>query len=265
MSLPQLITQTWAYYATNKRPMVWRDYPTPYYVVVSELMLQQTQVSRVQEKFPQFIATFPDFYTVSQASFEDLLSAWKGLGYNRRAKHLQEISQIIVSQYDGSLPQEPETLQTFPGIGKATAGSISCFAFNLPTVFIETNIRRVFIHHCFSRKKTVSDAKIYSRLAQTIPEVNPREWYYALMDYGTYLKSSVPNPNRRSTQYTKQSPFHGSNRQVRSFIIEALMQRPHTQKELEDRISDSRLQDNLTQLQKEGLIHKDNNLYIIAK
>ena len=207
----------------GRRPMPWRDLITPYRVVVSELMLQQTQVPRVMEKFPQFIQRFPDFATLSQASLADILEAWQGLGYNRRAKYLHAISRQIIEEWKGDLPRDPETLITLPGIGRATAGSISAFAFNQPVVFIETNIRRVFIHHFFTQEDIVADADIIPLVEKTLDHMNPREWYYALMDYGTWLAGRTENPTRRSRHYAKQSTFEGSDRQIRGQLLKRLL------------------------------------------
>lgn len=211
------------YYLRGKRPMPWRDEITPYHVVVSEIMLQQTQVPRVIERFPAFISRFPDFQTLRDASLADVLAAWQGLGYNRRAKYLHAIAGMVMDRWEGLLPEDPDLLITLPGIGAATAGSIAAFAFNAPVVFIETNIRRVFIHHYFPPGVSVTDASILPIVRQTLDQENPREWYYALMDYGTWLAGRVENPNRRSRHYTRQSAFEGSDRQIRGIILKRLI------------------------------------------
>ena len=211
------------YYLQGKRPMPWREIISPYRVVVSEVMLQQTQVPRVLEKFPGFIKQFPDFSALSRASLADVIGAWQGLGYNRRARYLHAIAVHVMNEWDGELPQSPDVLTTLPGIGKATAGSITAFAFNLPVVFIETNIRRVFIHHFFTGDEPVSDALILPLVEATLDLDNPREWYYALMDYGTWLAGRVENPNRRSRHYSKQSAFEGSDRQIRGRVLRFLV------------------------------------------
>lgn len=206
--------------------MPWRDQPTPYHVVVSELMLQQTQVSRVLEKYPLFLEVFPDFNTLAHAKTVDVLAAWQGLGYNRRALYLHQIAQAVVGYCDGVLPADPGVLQKLPGIGAGTAGSIAAFAFNARVVFIETNIRRVFIHHFFADETEIPDSAILPLIEQTLDHEQPREWYYALMDYGAYLAKTVPNPNRRSKHYTKQSKFEGSDRQIRGQIVRLLLEFP---------------------------------------
>jgi len=213
------------FYGQHGRTFAWRHIENPYQIVVSEIMLQQTQTYRVEPKFEQFIATFPDFELLAQASLRDVLTMWQGLGYNRRAKFLHELAQKIVTEHGGYLPQSPEILQTLPGIGKATAASICAFAFNMPTVFIETNIRAVYIHSFFPTQEIVSDKELMPLIAQTVDSENPRQWYYALMDYGVFLKKLHKNPSRKSAHHVQQSRFEGSDRQIRGAIIRALVER----------------------------------------
>lgn len=161
----------WDFYRTNGRKFAWRNVDNPYFIMVSEIMLQQTQTNRVEQKYPLFITQFPHFEALAQASLRDVLLIWQGLGYNRRAKSLHESAQKIVNEYDGLVPSLPEVLELFPGIGKATAASVCAFAFNKPTVFIETNIRTVFIHHFFaSSSSKVADKEIYSLLKKRLIE-----------------------------------------------------------------------------------------------
>jgi len=221
--LEEFIRMIRGYYNQNRRSMPWRDVITPYRVVVSELMLQQTQVPRVMEKFPLFIRQFPEFSSLACAPPGDVIEAWQGLGYNRRSRYLHALAIRVMENYHGNLPDDPDILVTFPGIGKATAGSISAFAFNKPVIFIETNIRRVYIHHFFPESDSVADNQIVPLVEMTLDQSNPREWYYALMDYGSWLAKRMPNPNRRSRHYTKQSAFEGSDRQIRGRIIGRLI------------------------------------------
>lgn len=214
----------WRYYRDYKRTFPWRHVSDPYLVVVSEIMLQQTQTVRVMQQYDPFIEQFPTFQALADAPLAQILSAWQGLGYNRRAIALHKIAQKVVYEYAGQLPDEPAILQTFPHIGPNTAGSISAFAFNKPTVFIETNIRSVFIHFFFAESITITDKDILALVEQTVDAHNPREWYYALMDYGVMLKKKMPNPNRKSAHYTMQSKFEGSHRQIRGMILKLLTQ-----------------------------------------
>lgn len=204
--------------------MPWRETSDPYMIFVSEVMLQQTQVDRVKPKYEAFIFFFPNFRKLAGAPLPKLYGAWQGLGYNRRALGLKKSAQKVTAEYGGKLPQTLEELEALPGIGPATAASITAFAFNQPVVFIETNIRRVFLHHFFADKKNVDDAKIRKLVEITLDKKNPREWYWALMDYGSYLAKTLPkNPNQRSRHYAKQSAFKGSKREARGAIIRFLL------------------------------------------
>ncbi len=208
------------------RQMPWRATSDPYHILVSEIMLQQTQVERVALKYDPFIQTFPDVWSLARAPLRDIMAAWQGLGYNRRALALQRIARRLVTDFDGRLPVEVETLRTFPGIGEATAGALAAFAFNQPVVFIETNIRRVFLHCFFPGQTGVRDREILPLVEQTLDRLQPRSWYYALMDYGTMLKRAAPNPNRRSAHHQRQAPFADSDRQIRGLILKALLGSP---------------------------------------
>jgi len=213
----------YGYYATNKRHFDWRQNPQPYNVVVSEVMLQQTQTDRVAPKFKAFIERFPTFQALARSPFHDILMLWKGLGYNRRALGLLAIAQQVTDRFDGQLPSDIATLETFPNIGSATARSIAAFAFNTPTVFIETNIRTVFIYFFTPNNKAVTDKELMPIIEKALDKDNPREWYYALMDYGVMLKKSVGNVSKLSAHYKKQSTFQGSDRQLRGRILQVLL------------------------------------------
>jgi A/G-specific adenine glycosylase len=212
------------YAAKGRHDMEWRHTSDPYKIVVSEIMLQQTQVPRVAVIFPKFIEEFPDFAALAKAEQTDVLAAWQGMGYNRRALNLQKLAGVIVNEYGGTVPEDPLVMKTLPGIGPATSCSIAAFAFNRPVVFIETNIRRVFIHYFFEDDQIVDDSELLPLVAAMLPE-NAREWYWALMDLGTALKASVQNPNQRSRHYTKQKTFEGSDRQIRGSVLKKMLER----------------------------------------
>lgn len=212
------------YAAKGRHDMAWRHTADPYQIVVSEVMLQQTQVSRVAVKYPLFIETFPDFAALAAAPRAVLLAVWQGMGYNRRALNLQKLAQEITGKFCGVLPKDPCLLAELAGIGPTTSCSIAAFAFNRPVVFIETNIRRVFIHYFFSDTAVVDDRDLLPLISACLLPGNSREWYWALMDLGTSLKSAVQNPNRRSRQYVKQSAFAGSDRQIRGLALKLLLE-----------------------------------------
>lgn len=219
------------YYRSHGRDMPWRRDTTEYSIFVSEVMLQQTQVARVLLKYPVFLQAFPHFISLASSSLEDVLRVWQGMGYNRRAKYLWLSAQEIVGTYQGKLPRNTKKLESLPGIGPATAGSIAAFAFNKKTLFIETNIRRSILFHFYPGKIRVDDRDVTKVLEKCLDSIERsktisfREWYWALMDYGSYLASVVENPNKRSKHYVRQLSFEGSDRQVRGALLRAYLQK----------------------------------------
>lgn len=212
-------------HARNDLP--WRFIDDPYAVYISEVMLQQTQVGRVLSYWPQWMSRFPTIDALSSASTSDVLEQWQGLGYNRRALALKKTADICSAQYAGHLPKTVEELLLLPGIGPATAAGIVAFAYQKPSIYIETNVRSVFIHHFFAGETDrVSDARIAPLVEKTCSQDHPREWYYALLDYGAHLKSTIPNPSRKAAAYTRQSAFNGSQRQKRAFIVREVLASP---------------------------------------
>jgi A/G-specific adenine glycosylase len=244
-------------YREAARTLPWRQTTDPYRICVSEIMLQQTPVGRVIPKYHAFIERFPDFVTLARAPLRDVLAEWQGLGYNRRAIALHRTAERVTEEFGGIFPADIDTITTFPGIGRATAGAICAYAFNSPVVYIETNIRRVFIHVFFQDRKEVHDREILPLVESTLYRENPREWYNALMDFGTELKMRVANPNRRSAGYSVQSRFEGSDRQIRGTILRLLLERGEVAVEdLPVAIGDeeTRVRRILADLEKEGFV-----------
>ena len=247
----------YSYYRQHARSFPWRETRDPYCVLVSEIMLQQTQTGRVMEKYEAFLSRFPDFAALAKTDLNSVLQAWQGLGYNRRAVSLKETAVRVIEEHDGILPKDLNELMKLPGIGPSTAGAILAFAYGIPVAFIETNIRRVFIHFFFSEREDVKDSEILPLVEQTLDRENPRDWYYALMDYGAMLKTKLPNPNRRSAHYTRQAPFEGSNRQIRGMILKMLLSLgPLREGELIGKLNrePSRVRTILHEMQREGFI-----------
>jgi len=254
------------HYRKHGRDLPWRKIRDPYAILVSEIMLQQTQVDRVIEKYKEFLSAFPDFKTLAKASLPKLLKIWSGMGYNRRALSLRKLAQVVVAEHRGRLPSDPDILVTLPGIGKYTAGAVSAFAFNKPVVFLDTNVRRVFIHEFFADREGVHDDELVPVIAQALDTNNPRKWYNALMDYGSMLKQDQDNPNKRSAHYTRQGPFENSNRQVRGRIVKVLVKgSPLTAARIvkETCMDAERVKKNLEQLSCEGFIMKRRGRYLI--
>lgn len=245
------------------RDMPWRRDTRPYYILVSELMLQQTQVDRVIPKFEAFIAAFPDERSLADASLAEVLRLWQGLGYNRRAKFLHEAAKKIIEL--GRFPENVEDMVLLPGVGKNTAGAISVYAYNKPVIFIETNVRAVFIHHFFNDQDLIDDKDIYLQLEQTIDRDDPRRFYWALMDYGSQLKKQGVLPSR-SRHYKKQPPLKGSVREVRGQIVAALSKGDMSEAALKKLLkADVRFLPALTGLLKDGLVTKTTHRLHLTK
>ncbi len=268
MQMDAFIKTIWDYYEKFGRDLPWRHNTTTYRVVVSEIMLQQTQASRVVKKFDSFIKRFPTWQSLAKASTTDVLKEWQGLGYNRRGLNLQRLAQTV----KGKLPSTHAELLELPSIGPNTAGSVLAFAFNLPYPFIETNIRSVFIHFFFKKSRgKVHDKKLMPLIEEALRDKrnqkNPREWYYALMDYGSMLKQTEINPSRRSKHHVKQSTFKGSNRELRSHILKLVLKSPIQEKDIVKAFPDKKVEavlKNISDLKKEGFIEKKKGVYKIS-
>lgn len=213
----------WRHFRAHGRDLPWRRGVTPYRVFVSEVMLQQTRVARVAEFFPAFIKRFPSFAALAASSPREALETWRGLGYNRRALWLRAAAQKIIGEYGGRLPRDEEPLRRLPGIGAATAASMAAFAYNRPTVFLETNIRAALIHHFFHSAVKVTERDLLAAAAVTLDRRRPRLWYSALMDYGSWLKRAHPNPSRRAGVHRPRPRFKGSLREARGAVVRALL------------------------------------------
>jgi A/G-specific adenine glycosylase len=206
--------------------MPWRDVDDPYAVLVSEVMLQQTQVSRVEPRFREWMETFPTLDALAAAPLTLVLERWQGLGYNRRAVNLKRSAELVVENHGGRMPCDPAVLRTLPGIGPVTAAAVANYACQVPTPFIETNVRAAVLHVFFRDADGVPDRDIAPIVEATWDAEDPRGWGYALMDYGTHLKRTLPNPSRRSSHHVKQSRFEGSRRQARARLLRAVLAEP---------------------------------------
>jgi A/G-specific adenine glycosylase len=255
------------FFALHGRTLPWRRDCNPYRIFVAEVMLQQTQVDRVVAKYEAFIRTLPDFPSLAGASLQTVLSLWQGLGYNRRAVALKRAAEIVVNDFGGILPSSPDELRKLPGIGKATAASIAAFAFDMPTLFLETNIRTVLIHHFFADEESVTDRELLPLAERVLDRQSPRRWYSALMDYGSALKKRHGNAGRRSAHYRKQSRFEGSRRQKRGRVLKLLLAKgPLSISETAAKlaIDAETLLEIMEELRKEKLITRRDNRYLVA-
>lgn len=256
------------FYRQEGRSFPWRETRDPYAILVSELMLQQTQTERVVPKYLAWLEAFPTAADLAAAPFPQVLAAWSGLGYNRRAGYLQSACRQVVQELGGVFPSTAKELQRLKGVGAYTAGAVAAFAFNRPEVFIETNIRSVYLFLFFPDQEKVSDAQLMPLIQATLYRPDPRLWYYALMDYGARLKKSTANPNRQSRHYSRQSRFEGSLRQARGAIVRQLSLGGNRPQALEDLAAGAgidlyRMQGAAESLVSEGMIMQRGNLYCI--
>lgn len=265
------------YEENGRHDMLWRQPSAsgdfdPYRILVSELMLQQTQVSRVTPKYAAFLERFPSVSDLADAPLGEVLVMWSGLGYNRRAKFLHQASGMVTRELGGVFPRSLEGLVALPGVGPGTAGAIMAYAYDSPVMYLETNIRTVLIHHFFGDAVGVGDTELREVLSVIVSLIGegrenlyftPREFYWAMMDYGTFLKRSVGNLNRQSRAYTRQSAFEGSRRQVRGAVLRILGSGSLTFDGLASVINDSRLESVVADLVAEGLIISKGGVYTL--
>ncbi len=281
------------YELEGRHGMPWRQAAAggefePYRILVSELMLQQTQVARVELKFAAFLERFKTVQDLAAAPLADVLVLWSGLGYNRRAKFLWQAAQVVVTDYGGEFPRTPDDLCCLPGVGPGTAGAIMAYAYDQPVVYLETNIRTVLIHHFFKDQASIPDAALRETLAEIVktlpapPDDAPlskpfteyftdnrypftaRTFYWAMMDYGSYLKKTIGNLSRASKSYAKQSRFEGSRRQIRGAVLRLLAAQSMTVSELTRHFPDPRTPAVLDDLAAEHLVVRTGDIYALG-
>lgn len=263
----KFIETVWQYYNEHGRhDLLWRKTTDPYKILVSEIMLQQTQVSRVLPKYKEFLKAFPNTKKLVEAPLGDVLRIWQGLGYNRRAKFLKEAAEAVIKNYKGKWPKTLDGLRSLPGVGAYTAAAVMNFAYNEPVPLIETNVRTVYLHHFFKNQHGVPDSDLLPIIERAVDQERPREWHWALMDYGSHLKLTIGNLNKQSKTYKKQSPFKGSDRFIRGTILRELAKQSLTKQILLTSLSDvdyERIEIQLELLQSERLLIKVGQKYLL--
>ncbi|HYE23402.1 MAG TPA: A/G-specific adenine glycosylase [Candidatus Paceibacterota bacterium] len=265
MTPRKLRTLVLSYYKEyGRHTLPWRKTRDPYKILISEVMLQQTQVERVIPYYGKFLKRFPSVQTLSDAPLSDVLRVWQGLGYNRRAKMLHEAARTVVTEYGGSFPKTAVALERLPGVGPYTAGAVAAFAYNEDTLLLETNIRTVIVHHCFQDQESVADSEIRTVLEKAQPKGMAREWQWALMDYGSHLKRNGVRTNHKVRGYVKQTAFKGSSREARGAILRTLA--AGTKRSLSTILGEERKEQvsaELLKLVREGLVEKRNGVYCL--
>ncbi len=264
-SLLAFKTHILSFYAEYGRHFAWRETSDPYRILVSEVMLQQTQTGRVVPKYETFLSCWPDFQSLAEATTEELLSVWKGLGYNRRALNLRKGARMTES-WDWTIPNDKTLIESLPGVGKATCAAILSFCYGEKSVYLETNIRRVLLSSFYPEEDGVKDKDLELLLHElSLITEDMKEWYYALMDYGVLLKALLPNANKRSAHYTKQKRFENSNRQIRGQLIHLLTDTGAKELsaiyDLLSHFEDERIDNALQQLEREGFVRENAGVY----
>lgn len=268
-SLHSFVQFILGFYKQYGRTFAWRQTSDAYRILLSEVMLQQTQTTRVQPKYTLFLSIWPDFEALAKTSLDELLFHWKGLGYNRRALNLLK-SARATEAWNWTIPNDRTIIASLPGVGKATTAALLSFCYNERAIYLETNIRRVLLHCFYPESMGIADKELELLLAKLCDEVDDyKTWYYALMDYGVLLKTLVPNANVRSAHYSKQGKFENSNRQIRGQLIHLLSDTGPKQAEvilqLLSRFEEERVMDCLDQLKAEGFVQETEQVYSIKK
>lgn len=207
-----------SWWKDNLRDLPWRRTRNPYHILVSEVMLQQTQVSRVLPKYTEFLAAFPDVYSLAAARPAEVLTLWRGLGYNRRALYLQKAAKVIVADYTGVFPDSETALIKLPGLGLYTARAIMVFAFEKNVAMVDTNIRQIITHYLFGGLPQ-KEKLIQETADKLVPPGRAWEWHQALMDFGAL---AMAKEKKTMHIVKKQAPFKDSDRYYRGRIIDVL-------------------------------------------
>lgn len=265
--MPGLIKALKSHYKKEGRAhLPWRKTRDPYRILVSELMLQQTQVDRVIPYYTAFLKRFPTVRALSRAPLSEVLRAWQGLGYNRRAKFLHEAAKAVASRR--AFPRTAEALEELPGVGHYTARAVATFAFNERVSLIETNVRTVLFHHLIL-PHGIKDKNLLPLVEELLKRsrMEPRDFYAAMMDYGSSLKRSGVRLNHQSANYRKQSKFKGSARELRGAILRELLQHRATLSALVHRIPRNKeeVSRELARLVAEGLVSLHGRYFSVDK
>lgn len=276
--LEEFTQKVWEQGRELYRDLPWRNTYDPYAILLSEVMLQQTQVSRVLGRWEEWLDAFPTVEALASAPLPPVLELWQGMGYNRRALNLKRCTETLVEEYDGKVPSDKKALLALPGIGPSTSAGIRIFAFRQSDMYLETNVRTVFIHEFFSSQEGVSDKVLKELVEMTCPQdESVRDWYYALLDYGAQLKKLVPNPSRKSAQYKRQSKFEGSHRQKRAYLLRRVIDGTSNFSELVEDLarieeaagreapSSEEVASIMGELEEEGFVHEQDGSWLCAE
>ena len=251
--------KVFSFYKKYGRELPWRKTTDPYKILLSELMLQQTQVNRVILYYEKWISRWPTIHALASASLAEVLQAWMGLGYNTRAINLHKAARKIVAEFNNDVLEAMKQYKEIPGVGRYTSQAVQIFSTNANLVTVDTNIRRIFIKE-FNLPEKVSDKALWELAERCLPRGKSRDWHNALMDYGALFLTAKKTGIKPKTQ---QSQFEGSDRQIRARILRCLLKEKMSLSELEKtvRIEQIRLRQILDKMMNEKIIMTKNNSY----
>lgn len=257
--IQQFQKKVFSFYRKKKRELLWRKTSDPYKILLSEFMLQQTQVNRVLLYYEQWIAKWPTIYALAAASLPEVLQMWMGLGYNTRAVNLHRAARKIVAEYNGDVMTAVKQYKELPGIGRYTSHAVQIFSANADLVTVDTNIRRIFIRE-FNLSEQISDKELWKLAEACLPRGKSRDWHNALMDYGALSLTAQKTGIKPKTQ---QSRFEGSDRQIRAKILRYLLTKDMSISELKKNlgIEQIRLFPILEKMISEKIIVKEHKIY----
>lgn len=245
-------TRLLAWYRAQRRDLPWRHTRDPYRILVSEVMLQQTQVERVIPKYHEFLERFPTLEALASAPAAEVIRVWSGLGYNRRAVNLQRAAQAVVERHGGVMPRDLDALQALPGIGRYTAGAVACFAFEQDVGFFDTNIRRVLHRLAFGPElpeRRAGDRELQALADRLVPHGEGYDWNQGLMEFGAVqctarkpacltcplqtdcrafpaIQSALAAAEKRAPGRKREPAYAGSTRFYRGRLVAALRSLP---------------------------------------
>jgi len=262
-SIKRFQKKIFLFYKKNKRDLPWRKTTDPYKILLSEIMLQQTQVKRVVVYYEKWIARWFTIHAFASAALPEVLQMWMGLGYNTRAINLHNTAKKIVDIFDGDVLRAMQQYKELPGIGKYTSQAVQIFSTNADLITVDTNIRRIFISE-FDLPENISERDLWILAEQCLPVGKSRDWHNALMDYGA-LRLTAHKTGIRPT--TRQTQFEGSNRQIRAQILRHVLEKPMTGKELTQtlKIDQERLEPILEKMINQHILLKKNNTYLLKE
>ncbi|EKE40297.1 hypothetical protein ENUP19_0304G0045 [Entamoeba nuttalli] len=265
LKIKQMHEKILKFYEKEGRKLPWRETTDKYKILVSEVMLQQTQVTRVIEKYKSWLIRFPTIQDLAKANLADVLEEWNGLGFNSRGKRLRDLAIEVCERYNGIIPSSVDKLLNLPGIGPYTANAVLIFSENQDIATVDANIRRILIHELSLDEKTPENI-LFAYANKCLPLGRSRDWHNALMDYGALVATGKKTG---ITAKSKQSKFEGSRRSYRAELLRRIRKNNGSLsiENCEEVIKGTKytLEEIIEGLEKDGIVHKEGDFIILNK